>query len=254
MSSKRSRLDVALVERGLAETRARAQAMIMAGSVLVQGARVDKPGAQVSQEAELRIKGERPKYVSRGGDKLAGALKDFASHGLSVQGKRAADFGASTGGFTDCLLQGGAVHVHAIDVGYGLLHEKLRTDARVTVHERTNARDVAAETLGGPVDLVVVDASFIGLGKLIEAIGAVLRPDGELVALIKPQFEAGRREVSRGRGVIRDESVRQRVIEDVSAQLASAGFRILADAACVLPGPKGNREHFVYAALGRITD
>ncbi|MBI5538207.1 MAG: TlyA family RNA methyltransferase [Deltaproteobacteria bacterium] len=246
----RMRLDVALVDRGLASTRARAQALVMAGKVEVAGVRVDKPGTQVAGDTEIRLTGQEASYVSRGGDKLAGAIASFEPVGLDVRGKRAADFGASTGGFTDCLLQRGCAHVFAIDVGYGLLHEKLRNDPRVTVLERTNAREVTVETLGGAVDLVVVDASFIGLGKLIEAFRRVLGADGELVALIKPQFEAGRREVSRGRGVIRDEQVRAQAIESVVQQLREAGFEILADAECVLPGPKGNREHFVYARIG----
>jgi len=246
---RRTRLDVALVDRGLAPSRARAQALVMAGKVEVAGARVDKPGTQVSADTAIRLTGEQAGYVSRGGDKLAGALAAFASQGLRVDGKRAADFGASTGGFTDCLLQHGCAHVCAIDVGYGLLHEKLRTDGRVTVLERVNARETTVEMLGGTVDLVVVDASFIGLGKLIDAIQRVLHADGELVALIKPQFEAGRREVSRGRGVIRDEHVRAQAIESVLQQLREAGLQIVADAACVLAGPKGNVEHFVYARM-----
>lgn len=244
---RRERIDVLLAQRNLAASRARAQAMVMAGEVFVAGERVDKPGTAVPIEAPIEVRSSRPTYVSRGGDKLQGALQSFAPAGLDVTGKVAADFGSSTGGFVDCLLQHGAARVHAIDVGQNLLHEKLRADARVVVHEQTNARDLTADSLGEPVDLVVVDASFIGLSKLLQAVGRVLRPEGELVALIKPQFEAGRREVARGRGVIRDEQVRARVIAEVIEQVAQAGFVPLADAPCVIRGPKGNQEHFVYA-------
>jgi len=245
---RRMRLDVLMTERGLAPTRAKAQALVMAGKVLVAGARADKPGTQVAPDADVRLAGEGPSFVSRGGEKLAGALRDFAPHGFEPRDKVAADIGASTGGFTDCLLQHDAARVYAIDVGFGLLHEKLRADPRVVVMERVNARDLEPSSVGGGVDLVVVDASFIGLGKLLEAIERILRDGGELVALIKPQFEAGKREVSKGRGVIRDEAVRSAAIETVLEQVRSAGFVILADAPCAIRGPKGNLEHFVYAS------
>ena len=251
---RRARLDVVLVERGLVESRAKAAAWIMAGQIQVNGVRVDKPGTSVGDDATIQRMGPTRSYVSRGGEKLAGALDQFALHGLRVEGKVAMDVGASTGGFTDCLLQHGASRVHAVDVGQGLLHEKLRADARVVVHERTNARDLSQQTLGEKVQLAVVDASFIGLGKLLAAIVDVLQmPGGELLALIKPQFEAGRREVSRGRGVIRDPIVRDQAIRKVLGQIADAGFEVVADAECVIAGPKGNREQFVYAkALGRL--
>lgn len=244
---RRVRLDVAMTDRGLAPTRAKAQALVMAGKVQVGGVRVDKPGTQVAPDADIQLVGLGPVYVSRGGEKLAGALQDFARFGFDPEGKRAADIGASTGGFTDCLLQHGASRVFAIDVGFGLLHEKLRADDRVVVMERVNARELDVAMIGGPVDLVVVDASFIGLGKLLEAIVRVLREGGELVALIKPQFEAGRREVSKGHGVIRDEAVRAEAIRGVLDQVRSAGLEVVADAPCVIRGPKGNLEHFVYA-------
>lgn len=245
--ARRVRIDLALVEQGLAPSRARAQAYVMAGSVLVDGDRVDKPGTQVAADAVIVVRGASRAYVSRGGEKLAGALGAFTPHGLDVGGVVAADFGASTGGFVDCLLQHGAQRVHAVDVGHGLLHEKLRTDARVVVHERTNARHVTAEDLGEVVTLVVIDASFIGLDKLLGAARAVLAPEGALVALIKPQFEAGREEVRRGRGVIRDDATRERVVREVLTGMATEGFEVVADAPCVIAGPKGNREHFVYA-------
>lgn len=244
---RKVRVDVLLVERGLAPSRARAQALVMAGLVDVAGTRVDKAGTSVAEDVDVVVRQAGPVYVSRGGDKLAGALHDFAPHGLVVESRVAADFGASTGGFVDCLLQHGATRVHAIDVGHGLLHERLRSDERVVVRERVNARHVTAEALGESVDLVVIDASFIGLSKLLGAAFAVLRDGGELLALIKPQFEAGRREVNRGRGVIRDEEVRAQVIAEVLDQVSAAGFEMIADAECVITGPKGNREHFVYA-------
>jgi 23S rRNA (cytidine1920-2'-O)/16S rRNA (cytidine1409-2'-O)-methyltransferase len=244
---KRERLDVALVARGLVESRARAQALIMAGKVEVAGQRVDKAGAQVTSEQPITLLEPASRFVSRGGEKLAGALESFKPLGLTVPGKVAADLGASTGGFTDCLLQSGAVKVYAVDVGTNLLHERLRSDPRVVVLDKTNARELTVEQLGGqPMDLVVVDASFIGLGKLLDAIHRIVKPAGELVALIKPQFEAGKEEVSKGRGVIRDETVRAQVIAKVLDELKASGFEALGDAECVLPGPKGNREHFVY--------
>jgi 23S rRNA (cytidine1920-2'-O)/16S rRNA (cytidine1409-2'-O)-methyltransferase len=204
----------------------------------------------VSTSAEIRLAGAVSPYVSRGGEKMAGALTAFEPIGLTAQGKSAADFGASTGGFTDCLLQHGALKVFAIDVGQALLHEKLRQDPRVIVMDRTNARDLSAEHLGGPVDIVVVDASFIGLEKLLDAAKRVLKPrTGELVALVKPQFEAGKQEVSKGHGVIRDEQVRARIVSETIAKVASAGFAVLGDAPCVIRGPKGNLEHFVYARI-----
>jgi 23S rRNA (cytidine1920-2'-O)/16S rRNA (cytidine1409-2'-O)-methyltransferase len=245
----RKRLDLLLVERGLAETRARAQALVMAGEVRLDGARADKAGASVRADCAVEVVA-RARFVSRGGDKLQGALEAFAPHGLRVKGKVAADLGASTGGFSDCLLQHGAARVHAVDVGHGLLHARIRADPRVRVHERTNARALEPALLGERVDLVVVDASFIGLAKLLGAIRAVLvEPGGELVALVKPQFEAGRREASRGRGVIRDEAVRERVVAQAAQRVRDAGFEVVAQAPCALAGPKGNREVFVYARV-----
>ena len=183
-------------------------------------------------------------YVSRGGVKLAGALDAF---GVDPSGLRALDVGASTGGFTDCLLQRGAREVVAVDVGYGQLAHKLRIDPRVVVMERTNARSLTPESIGGEVDLTVVDASFIGLDKLIGAIRDCTRAGGELVALIKPQFEVGRTEASRSKGVIRDEAVREKAIVGALDGVAAAGFAVIAHSDCVIPGPKGNREAFVHA-------
>ncbi len=238
------RIDQLLVARGLAETRARAQAMVLAGNVLVAGARIDKAGTTVPEDAEVQVKGAAHPYVSRGGVKLAGALDAFA---MKVGGLVCLDLGASTGGFTDCLLQRGVAKVIAVDVGYGQLAHKLRVDPRVVVMERTNARTLAPAALGGEVDLTVVDASFIGLGKLMEAIARCTKVGGELVALVKPQFEVGREEASRGRGVIRDEEVRRAAITGAVGEVRAAEFEILGECDCVIEGPKGNREAFVRA-------
>ncbi|MBX3258961.1 MAG: TlyA family RNA methyltransferase [Labilithrix sp.] len=238
------RADQLLVARALAPTRARAQALILAGKVYVGEARVDKAGALLAEDAPITVRGEDHPYVSRGGVKLAGALDAF---GVDPTGKRCLDLGASTGGFTDCLLRRGAASVAAVDVGYGQLAHSLRTDPRVLVLERTNAKTLEPEQIGGPCDLVVVDASFIGLGKLARAIARNTRPNGELVALVKPQFEVGRDEASRTRGVVRDPEVRARAIEDAIAFVREAGFAILGSADCVIEGPKGNLEAFVHA-------
>lgn len=243
-SKKRERADVLLHERGLAESRAKAQALLAAGLVYVGEVRIDKAGALVPRDAELTVRGQENPFVSRGGLKLRGALDAF---GLDPQGKIALDVGASTGGFTDCLLQRGATRVYAVDVGFGQLHEKLRADPRVVVRERENARVLEASSFPEPIALVVVDASFIGLGALMPAIARVLPPGGELCALVKPQFEAGREVVQRGRGVVRDEADRAAAIAKARADVEAAGFVVTADAECVIPGPKGNREHFLHA-------
>ncbi len=238
------RLDHLLVARGLAPSRARAQAIVLAGDVWVAGARVDKAGALVRDDILVDVRAADHPYVSRGGVKLAGALDVFA---LDVHGFRCLDVGASTGGFTDCLLQRGAAHVVAVDVGYGQLAHKLRIDARVLVMERTNARTLTAEAIGGPVDLTVVDASFIGLDKLMSAIALCTRDAGILVALVKPQFEVGRTEASRGRGVVRDEATRFEAIARAAHAVAESGFDVLARCDSALTGPKGNLEAFVHA-------
>jgi 23S rRNA (cytidine1920-2'-O)/16S rRNA (cytidine1409-2'-O)-methyltransferase len=243
----KTRLDQLVVEQGLAPSRARAQALILAGAVLVEGTRVDKAGTLVSDSAVVSLRGEPMPYVSRGGVKLAGALDAF---GVDPRGMRCLDVGASTGGFTDCLLQRGAVSVVAVDVGYGQLAHKLRTDPRVIVLERTNARTLMPALIGGEVDLTVVDASFIGLEKLIGAIRDCSRPRGELVALIKPQFEVGREEASRTKGVIRDAVVREGAIQRALEDVRAAGFEVIAHVDCVIAGPKGNREAFVHGRRG----
>jgi 23S rRNA (cytidine1920-2'-O)/16S rRNA (cytidine1409-2'-O)-methyltransferase len=242
--SSKARLDQLVVERGLAESRTRAQALVLAGRVLVDGKRVDKAGSLVAQSAEITLKGETLPYVSRGGVKLAGAIDGFS---VQIAGLRCLDVGASTGGFTDCLLQRGARSVAAVDVGYGQLASKLRSDPRVLVRERTNARTLQPEDIGGLVDLTVVDASFIGLGKLLPAIARCTRQGGQLLALVKPQFEVGREEASKTKGVVKDPAVRARAIERVAAEVLDAGFRVLGERDSTLAGPSGNVEAFIWA-------
>lgn len=240
----KTRVDQRLVTLGLAPTRAKAQAMVLAGTVYLRDQRVDKSGTLVDEQAPLTVRGSANPYVSRGGLKLAGALETFH---LDVTGKRCLDLGASTGGFTDCLLQRGAAHVAAVDVGYGQLAHKLRTDPRVLVLERTNARSLTPEAIGGAADLTVVDASFIGLGKLLDAIARCTREGGELLALVKPQFEVGREIASKGKGVIRDAGARRSAIDGVVAEARSEGFTILGECDSTVPGPKGNVEAFLWA-------
>jgi len=235
------RLDERLVAEGLAESRTRAQALILAGAVLVDDVPVDKCGQHVDPAASIRLRGERPRFVSRGGEKLAGALEDLD---LDPAGLVCLDVGASTGGFTDCLLQAGARHVIAVDVGRGQLHDKLRRDPRVTVHERTNARALAPEHVPEPVDLVVGDVSFISLRLLLPPIAAVA-PRADLLLLVKPQFEVGRERVGKG-GVVREDSDREDAVESVVAVATGLGYRAVGRADSRLAGPKGNREVFVH--------
>jgi 23S rRNA (cytidine1920-2'-O)/16S rRNA (cytidine1409-2'-O)-methyltransferase len=241
----KTRIDQILVDRGHADSRAKAQALVIAGTVYVRGQRIDKPGTAIPDDTEIEVKGDKLPYVSRGGVKLAGALDTF---GIDPSGLRCLDVGASTGGFTDCLLQRGAAHVVAVDVGYGQLAQKLRTDERVTNLERTNARTLQPDVIGGPADLTVVDASFIGLAKLADALARCTREGGTLVALVKPQFEVGRAEASRGKGVIRDEAVRTSAIAEARAAIGAVGFTVRGEADCVIAGPKGNLEAFFHAA------
>ncbi len=238
------RADQLLVTKGLAPSRAKAQALVLAGKVYVGETRIDKAGQMIADDAAIEVRGEDHPYVSRGGVKLAGALDAFA---VDPAGKRCVDLGASTGGFTDCLLQRDAAVVAAVDVGYGQLAHKLRVDPRVLVLERTNAKTLEAEQVGGLADLVVVDASFIGLGKLLPAIARITRPGGELVALVKPQFEVGREEAAKSRGVIKDAALRARAITNVEEEVLAAGFDLLGTVDSTLPGPKGNVEAFVHA-------
>lgn len=233
------RLDVLLVEKGLADSRAKAQALIMAGQVRVAGQVALKPATAVQADSTLTVD-TGPKFVSRGGEKIEGALNTF---GLAVTGFTCADVGSSTGGFTDCMLQHGAVKVYAIDVGKGILHWKLRNDPRVVVMEETNARFV--ESLPEKIDFVTVDASFISLKTLLPVIKK-WKVESGIVALIKPQFEAGRKEVSRGDGVIRDPEIHRQVLLDVLTFAKSEGFGLRGLVKSSLMGPKGNAEFLVW--------
>jgi 23S rRNA (cytidine1920-2'-O)/16S rRNA (cytidine1409-2'-O)-methyltransferase len=240
----RIRADQLVVDRGLAPSRARAQAMIMAGTVFAGEKRVNKSGDLLPSDAELEVRGEDHPWVSRGGVKLAGALDEFA---IDPRGLIAVDVGASTGGFTDVLLTRGATKVYAVDVGYGQLHDKIRHDPRVVVLERTNARAMTPETLGGAlVDLAVVDASFIGLEKLLPAIASVMQSGAALVALVKPQFQVRPNEVGKG-GIVRDDALRMRASEEVAEAARSNGLEVKGETDCVLAGPRGNRERFLFA-------
>ena len=242
----KTRLDLLLVARQLAESRARAQALIMAGDVRVNGEVELKASAQVDPDVPITIRAA-PRFVSRGGEKLEAALAAFP---VRVQGAVCADVGASTGGFTDCLLQHGAARVYAIDVGKGLLHWKLRRDERVVVMESTNARHVA--DLPESVGLVTIDASFISLKIILPVVRGWLDandPAGSVIALIKPQFEAGRRETARGKGVIRDPQVHQAVLADILAFASGQGFSLLGQTRSPVLGPKGTIEFLAWLGL-----
>lgn len=244
----KERLDKLLVQKGLVQSRERAQALILAGKVVVDDHTIDKVGAKVPVEATLRLKGEDIPYVSRGGLKLEKGLKAF---GLVVQGKVALDVGASTGGFTDCLLQAGAARVYAVDVGYGQLAWALREDPRVTNLERTNIRDLQPRSLPETPTLAVIDASFISLDKVLPATLPLLAPAGEVVALIKPQFEVGRGEVGKG-GVVRDADKHLEVQEKIARLAESLGCVVLGMTDSPLLGPKGNREFLIYLRKGEL--
>lgn len=237
----RKRLDLILVERELADSRQQAQSLIMAGQVMVDGWVVDKPGTRVPQEADIALQATRP-YVSRGGLKLEAALDRFA---IEVAGVIAADVGASTGGFTDCLLQRGAYKVYAIDVGYGQLAWRLRNDPRVVVMERVNVRYLKG--LPEPVDLATVDVSFISLELVLPAVVGFLKPDGDIVALIKPQFEAGRKQIGKG-GVVKDPAVHRAVLRKVLLWAEGHGLRVHGLMTSPLKGPAGNVEFLVHFA------
>ena len=235
----KKRLDVLLVERGLAESRAQAQALVMAG--LVHG--FDKPGTPVEESTALAL-AERPRYVSRGGEKLEHALEAF---GVDVAGRSCLDVGASTGGFTDCLLQRGAAHVVALDVAYGELHLRIREDPRVTVLERVNARALACEQLPYRPDLVAVDVSFISLTKVLPAVLACTAERFDCLAMVKPQFEVGRGLVGKG-GVVKDAAMREEAVLDVARAAQAEGCVIAGVSSSGLPGPSGNREVFLWLA------
>ncbi len=245
---KRERIDLLLVARGLAESRARAQALVLAGAVVAGDRRVDKPGQLVDPALPLRVKEDAAprKYVSRGALKLERALAELP---VDPAGKVCADLGASTGGFTDLLLQRGAVRVHAVDVGYGQLHDRIRTDPRVVVRERENARHLTAASLGETVELVTADLSFISLRLVLPAVKAILKPGGRAVLLVKPQFEVGRGEVGKG-GVVRDDEARRAALEGIEAAARALGFEVLGHAESAIPGPAGNREWLLALARG----
>lgn len=245
MAKSFTRLDKLLVDNGLAPTRERAQALILAAKVQVDGRILTKAGQKVPEGAEVRIIEEAIPYVSRGGLKLEHALRTFA---IDVSGLAALDVGASTGGFTDCLLSFGASRVYAVDVGYGQLALKLRNDPRVVVLERENIRYMPVERIPEPVQIATVDASFISLKLVIPAVIKFLEAGAVLVCLIKPQFEAGREEASKGAGVIRDPLVHERVCKSVSDFTRELGFRIIGVIPSPILGPKGNRE-FLMAAV-----
>jgi 23S rRNA (cytidine1920-2'-O)/16S rRNA (cytidine1409-2'-O)-methyltransferase len=235
----KQRLDILIAARGLTESRNKAQRLIRAGEVRVDGQLVDKPSTPVSEDADITLK-SKPPFVSRGGKKLAAALERFE---IDATGVVAADVGASTGGFTDCLLQNGACRVYAIDAGYGQLHWNLRNDPRVVVMERTNARYL--DELPQPVDLVTVDVSFISLELILPKALSWLKPDGDVVALIKPQFEAGPRHVEKG-GVVRDTEVHRQVMEDVLAAASELGLGLRGLMPSPLRGPAGNVEFLAW--------
>ncbi len=239
--ARKTRLDRLLVERGLAPSREQARRLIMAGEVQVGGRVVDKPGRLVPEDAPVEVR-RQPRYVSRGGLKLEAALDRF---GLDVSGKVVVDVGASTGGFTDCLLQRGAAKVYAVDVGYGQLAWKLRQDPRVIPLERTNIRYLEALPGGELADLAVIDASFIGLRLVLPATLRLLKPDGQVIALVKPQFEAGRQDVGKG-GVVRDPQVHRRVLEEVAALAQELGLTVAGLTVSPAPGPAGNVEFLIW--------
>ena len=240
----KKRLDVLLVEQGYADSRTKAQAIIMSGQVYVEGQKADKPGISYEEHVSIEVRGASCPYVSRGGLKLEKALRDF---GVNPEGYVCSDSGASTGGFTDCLLQQGAKKVFAIDVGYGQLDWKIRSDPRVVVMERTNVRYVTPEQLGEPLDLSVVDVSFISLKIVLPVIKTFLKADGQILCLIKPQFEAGREKVGK-KGVVRDPEVHKEVLNAFLELADSLSLRILGLTYSPVKGPEGNIEF-----LGHLT-
>jgi 23S rRNA (cytidine1920-2'-O)/16S rRNA (cytidine1409-2'-O)-methyltransferase len=236
------RIDQLLVDRGLAESREKAKALLLAGAVQVNGQRVDKPGQSVALDSAIDL-AQRLRYVSRGGLKLEAALTHFD---IDVTGRVCADIGSSTGGFTDCLLQRGAARVHAIDVGSGQLDWKLRNDSRVVVHEGVNARYLAPSEVGEPLDLAVCDVSFISASMILPIFPALLRPDGEMVILIKPQFEVGRDQVGKG-GIVRDPALHTAACNRIETAVQALGFKT-AIMQSPISGAEGNREFLLYAS------
>ena len=246
---KKERLDVLLVNRGMFESRAKAQAAVMAGQVLVNEQKIDKPGTPVAPEVTIRLLGNKLPYVSRGGLKLEKALQIFP---ISVEGKVVADIGASTGGFTDCALQNGAAKVYAIDVGYGQLAWKLRNDERVVNMERTNVRFVTESSLPEQVEAATIDVAFISLDKVLPAVKKILRPEAFVIALVKPQFEAGREKVGK-KGVVRDPAVHLEVLEAFLEHAKESNFTVLGITYSPIRGPEGNIEYLGYLRHGQGT-
>ncbi|HWB80727.1 MAG TPA: TlyA family RNA methyltransferase [Nannocystaceae bacterium] len=240
---ERDRIDRLLVERGLAPTRTRAQALVVAGKVVVAGHRVDKPGTMVAKDAEVVVRGADHPYVSRGGVKLAGALDTFAE--LVVAEKIAIDIGASTGGFTDCLLQRGVARVHAVDVGYGQLAWALVQDPRVVVHDRCNIRTLAQSVIGEPVALAVIDCSFIALAKVLPHVPRFLSADADVVALVKPQFELDPSRIGKG-GIVKDDADREEALARAGEVADACGLRRLGSCDSAISGSDGNRELFLW--------
>ncbi len=247
MKIRKHRLDRLLVERGLFESRERAQGLILAGQVLVNDQKIDKAGALVAEDAEIRILGEQMPYVSRGGLKLEAALREFK---IEVSGKSALDVGASTGGFTDCLLQHGCRKVYAVDVGYGQLAWKLRQDPRVVAIDRVNIRDIDPALVPERVDIAVIDVSFISLDKVISSVIQFLKPGSDIVALIKPQFEVGRALVGKG-GIVRDEVARKTAVEKVAGLFREASLDVKGVIPSPITGQDGNVEFLIYAVKHR---
>jgi 23S rRNA (cytidine1920-2'-O)/16S rRNA (cytidine1409-2'-O)-methyltransferase len=243
----KTRLDAELVRRELARSRDAAADLIEKRSVLVNGIPATKPATQVDAETSIVIAGDRDDFVSRGGHKLDGALKYFA--GVNVEGKRCLDAGASTGGFTDVLLRRGALHVVAVDVGYGQLAWELRQNAAVTILDRTNIRHLTGEMVGEPIDLVVADLSFISLTLVLPALAAVSKSDADFVVMVKPQFEVGREKLGAG-GVVRDPQLRRSAVIEVAQSAYDVGLGTLGVTASSLPGPAGNVEYFLWLRRG----
>lgn len=238
----RNRLDVLLFERGLAESREKARAMIIAGEVLVDNQKVDKPGHKVDEDVDITVIKDEKRYASRGGTKLEGAIKAL---NISFKAKVVLDVGASTGGFTDCALKHGATRVYAVDVGYGQLDWRLRQDPRVKVMERTNIRYVTPEQFPEKMDMAIIDVSFISLGIVLPAIAGLLSENAEVIALVKPQFEAGRGQVGK-KGVVRDPAVHTAVLQKVAEQAQMSGLSVVDACYSPIKGPSGNIEFFFY--------
>lgn len=238
----KKRLDILVTERGLAESREKAKTLIMAGQVYVDGQKADKPGDTFSEDAAVEVRGKGLPYVSRGGLKLEKAMREF---GLQLQGRTCMDIGASTGGFTDCMLQNGAQRVYSVDVGYGQLAWSLRTDPRVVNLERTNARYLTREQVPEEIGFFSVDVSFISLTLILPAVRPLLAEHGQAVCLIKPQFEAGREKVGK-KGVVRDKAVHEEVIEKIRSFALENGFSVLGLTFSPVKGPEGNIEYLLY--------